>query len=91
MCDWLKLIASEQRFASEGYELPNLDGIFPTRSATRGTKARTVLDRLADRVVTRDAGDDVVEAPEWTTTLVTLRTHGPAPGQVGKKPEELDK
>ena len=89
--DWLKLIASEQRFAPEGYELPNLDGIFPTRSATRGTQSRTVLDRLADRVVSRDAGDDVVEAPEWTTTLVTLRTHGPAPGQPGKKPEELDK
>jgi hypothetical protein len=83
--DWLKLIASEQRFAPEGYELPNLDGIVPIRSATRGTQTRTVLDRLADRVVTRDAGDDVVEAPEWTTTLVTLRTHGPAQSQQGKE------
>ena len=79
--DWLKLIASELRFAPEGYELPNLDGVLAVRSATRGTQTRTVLDRLADRVVTRDAGNDVVTAPEWTTTLVTLLTHGPTPTQ----------
>jgi hypothetical protein len=79
--DWLKLIASEQRFAPERYELPNLDGILPPRSATRAAGPRTVLDRLADRVVTRDAGDEVLEAPEWTTALVTLRTFGPSVGE----------
>jgi hypothetical protein len=81
--DWLKLIASELRFAPEGYDLPNLDGVLATRSATRGTQTRTVLDRLADRVVTRDAGDEIAQAPEWTTTLVTLLTHGPTPAQTG--------
>ncbi|MGX1916125.1 caspase family protein [Streptomyces phaeochromogenes] len=72
--DWLKLIASEQRFEPEGFELPNLDGTVQSRAAMRAPGKRTVLDRLADRVVTRDAGCESVETPEWTTTLVTLRT-----------------
>jgi hypothetical protein len=79
--DWMKLVACEQRFAPGGYELPNLDGIIAARSATRAAGPRSVLDRLADRVVTRDAGDDgdeaSTQAPEWTTALVTLRTFGP--------------
>lgn len=75
--DWLKLVASEQPFTPEGFELPSLDGILPSRGAIRAPGSRTILDRLADRVVTRDAGDESLEAPEWTTTLVTLRTFGP--------------
>jgi hypothetical protein len=75
--DWLKLIAAEQRFASDGYELPNLDGFITRRSATRGLGLRSILDRLADRAVTRDAGDEATAAPEWTTTLVTVRTYHP--------------
>jgi hypothetical protein len=72
--DWLKLIAAEQRFAADAFELPNLDGVLRPRSATRGRGRRTVLDRLADRALTRDAGDEPMDAPEWTTTLVTLHT-----------------
>lgn len=75
--DWFKLIAAEQRFAPEGFELPNLDGIVQTRGATRTDRPRTVLDRLADRVVTRDAGDEAVAAMEWTTAMITVRTHQP--------------
>jgi hypothetical protein len=75
--DWFKLIAAEQRFAAGGYELPNLDGFIERRSATRGPGPRTVLDRLADRAVTRDAGDEATGTPEWTTTLLTLHTERP--------------
>ena len=75
--DWLKLIAAEQRFASDAYELPNLDGFITPRSATRGLGSRSVLDRLADRAVTRDAGDEATGAPEWTTILVTVHTYCP--------------
>jgi hypothetical protein len=75
--DWLKLIAAEQRFASDGYELPNLDGFITRRSATRGLGPRSILDRLADRTVTRDAGDEATGAPEWTTTLTTVHTYWP--------------
>ena len=73
--DWLKLIAAEQRFASDGYELPNLDGFITARSAARGLGPRSVLDRLADRAVTRDAGDEATGAPEWTTALITVHTY----------------
>lgn len=76
--DWLKLIAAEQRFASDSYELPNLDGFITLRSATRGLGPRSILDRLADRAVTRDAGNEPTGAPEWATTLVTVRTYCPA-------------
>ena len=73
--DWLKLIAAEQRFASDGYELPNLDGFITARSAARGLGPRSILDRLADRAVTRDAGDEATGAPEWTTALITVHTY----------------
>jgi Caspase domain len=76
--DWLKLIAAEQRFAVDAYDLPNLDGVFQPRASTRGRGPRTVLDRLAERAVTRDAGAEPTEASEWTTALVTLHTHGPS-------------
>lgn len=72
--DWLKLIAAEQRFGSSGYNLPNLDGHLARRSATRTPGHRTVLDRLADRAVTRDAGAAVFDALDWTTALLTLHT-----------------
>jgi hypothetical protein len=85
--DWLKLIAAEQRFDSDAYELPNLDGFITPRSAARGLRPRSVLDRLADRVVTRDAGDEAVRAAEWTTSLVTIRTFCPPPG-AGKELSE---
>lgn len=75
--DWLKLIAAEQRFASDAYELPNLDGFITPRPATRGLGTRSILDRLAGRAMTRDAGDESTGAPEWTTTLVTIRTYCP--------------
>jgi hypothetical protein len=75
--DWIKLIAAEQRFASDAYELPNLDGAITPRSATRGLGPRSILDRLADRAMTRDAGDEPTGAPEWTTTLVTVHTYRP--------------
>ena len=74
MFDWLKVIAAEQRFAADAYELPNLDGTIPRQAGTRGRGRRTILDRLADRAVTRDAGDEPADAPEWTTALSTLRT-----------------
>ena len=76
--DWLKLIASEQRFTSAGYELPNLDGLLQRRSATRGAAPRSALDRMADRAVTRDAGDEVGGTADWTTARVTLHTSVPA-------------
>ena len=79
--DVLKLIASEQRFQPDGYELPNLDGALPARSSSRRPPNRTILDRLADRVATRDVGDEVVVAHEWTTAMVTLVTHGPTQEQ----------
>lgn len=79
--DWLKLIVSEQRFESEAYALPNLDEVVTRTAATRGPGRRSVLDRIGDRVVTRDAGDDEPdEAPEWTTTTLTLITERPADG-----------
>jgi Caspase domain len=78
--DWLKLIAAEQRFDSDAYELPNLDGSSTPRSAARALGPRSVLDRLADRVVTRDAGEEAIRAGEWTTSLVTVRTYCPPAG-----------
>jgi hypothetical protein len=75
--DWLKLIASEQRFMPDSFELPNLDRVWRSRGAVRGRGPRTVLDRIADRAVTRDAGDEAMEIPEWTTALVTLHTARP--------------
>ncbi len=78
--DWLKLIAAEQRFASDGYELPNLDGLITARSTARGLGPRSILDRLADRAVTRDAGDEPAGAAEWTTALIAVHTYLPAPG-----------
>ncbi|GAA4263584.1 caspase family protein [Dactylosporangium darangshiense] len=72
--DWLKLIAAEQRFAADAYELPTLGGTVGYRGGDRRRGPRTVLDRLANRAVHRDAGDEAVDVPEWTTTLVTLRT-----------------
>ncbi|WP_369222074.1 caspase family protein [Streptomyces sp. R39] len=74
--DHLKLIASEQRFAPDAFDLPILDARCP-RPTARITSRRTPLDRLAARVVTRDLGDYGAGAPEWTTALVTLRTFGP--------------
>jgi Caspase domain len=78
--DWLKLVASEERFEPDAYALPNLDGVITARSAgTRGV--RSALDRIGDRVVTRDAGDEEpVGAPEWTTAMVSLVTERPADG-----------
>jgi hypothetical protein len=72
--DWLKVIAAENRFAADAFELPSLDGAVNRRAASRGRGPRTVLDRLADRAVTRDAGDEPGDAPEWTTALITVRT-----------------
>lgn len=81
--DWFKLIAAEQRFAADAYELPNLDGVITPRPPTRGLGPRSVLDRLADRAVSRDAGDEAAGAPEWTTTLVTVRTTIRLPADLG--------
>ncbi|MBG0565470.1 caspase family protein [Actinoplanes aureus] len=80
--DWLKLIAAEQRFEPDAYALPNLDEVVTRGPATRGPGRRSVLDRIGDRVVTRDAGDDEepAGAPEWTTTTVALVTERPADG-----------
>ncbi|WP_250009814.1 caspase family protein [Actinoplanes sp. M2I2] len=72
--DWLKLIAAEQRFAAEAYELPALDGVLQQRGAERGRGQRTVLDRLADRAIARDAGEESADVLEWTTALLTLHT-----------------
>ncbi|MGW5070984.1 hypothetical protein ACWEQJ_33780, partial [Streptomyces cyaneofuscatus] len=75
--DWLKLIASEQRLAPGSFELPALDGVLPAGSAGRDISRRGILGRLGDPVATRDAGELEEEGPDWTTTLVTLRTFGP--------------
>lgn len=77
--DWLKLIASEQRFESDAYELPNLDGVvtLPARAGRAGRLS--VLDRIGNRALTRDAGSEAPEgAPEWTTAMVSIVTERPA-------------
>ncbi|MGY1727825.1 caspase family protein [Geodermatophilus sp. SYSU D01062] len=76
--DWLKVFASEDRFAAQAYELPNLDGVI-SRAAVRRGAPRSVLDRLAVRTMTRDAGGaDIIARPaEWTTARMTLRTVHP--------------
>lgn len=85
--DWLKLVASEQRFVADAFDLPNLDVVGQPCTTSRGQGRSTVLDRLADRAMTRVAGDEPVDAPEWTTALVTLHTsvnpRGPVKDGIG--------
>ncbi|MGW2490723.1 caspase family protein [Streptomyces sp. NPDC001606] len=76
--DHLKLIASEQRFSPDAFELPVLDGPPSRRAPSRAGTGRTLLDRLAGPAATRDLGSAGPDAPEWTTALVTLRTFGPS-------------
>ena len=57
MRDWLKLIASEQRFDSDAYALPNLDGVVTRSASARRAGRPSVLDRIGNRALTRDAGD----------------------------------
>jgi len=76
--DWLKVIASQERFDAQAFELNTIDEPLSSRSTTRQARSVSVLDRLGDRVVFRDAGANrVPRAPEWTTQLITVMTHGP--------------
>ncbi|MFH9086163.1 caspase family protein [Streptomyces sp. NPDC017673] len=75
--DHLKLVASEQRFSADAFELPTLDGAPTRRTRGRAGSHPSLFDRLGGRVVTRDLGALGTDAPEWTTALVTLRTCGP--------------
>jgi hypothetical protein len=76
--DWFKLIACEQMFEADAFDLPVLDGVLPTqRSASRSRSSS--LDQLADRIATRDAGDEAssVSGGDWTTAMVTVVTERP--------------
>jgi hypothetical protein len=77
--DWFKLIACEQRFEAGSFDMPNLDGVLATsRSGRQGT---SVLDRLATRIATRDAGGERPDsAAEWATAIVSLLTVKSADG-----------
>jgi len=81
--DWLKVFASEHRFASENYVLPNLDGVIGRASVRSAAGLRSVLDRLATKTKTRDAGaaESVAISAEWTTAMITLRTMHPGLSQ----------
>jgi hypothetical protein len=78
--DWLKVIASEHRFAPEGYELPNLDGVL-TRGDPRRMSFGSVLDCLAVRAISRGAGNlaltTATPVADWTTATVGMRTVHP--------------
>ncbi len=74
--DWLKVVAGQQRFSSDAFDLPRLDQDYlgPSRSLHG---SRNVLDRIAHRAMTRSAADETGAVSDWTTTLVNLRTFIP--------------
>jgi hypothetical protein len=79
--DWLKLLASEERFEPDAFALPNLDGALPHPPMTRDHRPRSTIDRLARRVADRDLGGEALSsAPEWTTAIVSLVTERPPDG-----------
>jgi hypothetical protein len=75
--DWIKLVASTEQFNTAAFDLPRLDEPV-TRSGARA-RARGIVDRLALRVRTRDAGDsDISQAADWTTSMAPIVVEVPA-------------
>lgn len=72
--DWIKVVVSESDFDASAFELHALDEPPPPRPAARG--ARSTLDRLARRALTRDIGAAGAPsaAPEWATRTIPVVT-----------------
>ncbi len=72
--DWLKVIVSETAFDASAFEMAALDEPFlATRSAT---VPGSTLERLANRVLTRDLGAEPVEPsrnPDWCAETYAVR------------------
>ncbi|MDQ3468921.1 MAG: caspase family protein [Actinomycetota bacterium] len=76
--DWLQVLVSDEPFDASSFTLPALDQPQDVaRGRTRG-RARGLLERLADKAVTRDVGDDEPVAARWGASTVTLEVAVPA-------------
>lgn len=81
--DWFKLIAAEERFEASAFELPGLGLEFRSRAVFTRQAAGSTLDRLTGQSPSRDAGTAVLDAPDWSTALVSVRTERPPRAQHG--------
>jgi len=73
--DWLMVVVSSVEFNAASFDLPQL-GEPATRSSAAVGRARSTLERLAGRALTRDMGDKGPPPPasEWCATTIPLTT-----------------